>query len=50
MLASLLIIYYICSTNLKANHNKDFSVVKTFKVGVTSPFLFNPISSLVSIK
>ena len=25
---------YICSTNLKANHNKDYSVVKTFKVGI----------------
>ena len=23
---------YICITNLKANHNKDYSVVKTFRV------------------
>ncbi len=24
---------YFCSTNSKANHNKDHSVVKTFKAG-----------------
>ena len=24
---------YICHTKLKANHNKDYSVVKTFEAG-----------------
>jgi hypothetical protein len=39
LFAKLLIIEYICRTNLKANHNKDYSVVKTFKAGQLAFFL-----------
>ena len=31
---------YFCGTNFEANHNKDYSVVKTFKAGLTSRFLY----------
>ena len=32
---------YLCSTNFYAIHNKDYSVVKTYKVGkvTSSPFI-----------
>ncbi|SRR5690554_4874773 len=30
---------YICQTIFEANHNKDYSVVKTFKAGITSVVL-----------
>jgi len=29
---------YLCTTFLNDIHNKDYSVVKTFRVGTTSPF------------
>ena len=32
--------FYICTTIYKANHNKDYSVVKTFKAGQLA-FLLN---------
>ncbi len=38
------IMTYICYTNLKANHNKDYSVVKTFKAGQLA-FIFYPEQS-----
>ena len=35
------ILFYFCGTNLKANHNKDYSVVKTFKAGQLAFFLYS---------
>ena len=32
-------IAYFCDTNLKANHNKDYSVVKTFEAGQLAFFV-----------
>ena len=31
---------YLCSTNFQANHNKDYSVVKTFRAGQLALFVF----------
>jgi hypothetical protein len=32
--------FIFATLNLEANHNKDYSVVKTFKAGVTPRFYF----------
>jgi hypothetical protein len=38
---------YICKIKLKAYHNKDYSVVKTFKAGSNSRFLFKKLSNRI---
>jgi hypothetical protein len=35
VLLVIVIFVYICVHNQKANHNKDYSVVKTFKIAPT---------------
>lgn len=42
-------INYICVELLKAIHNKDYSVVKTFKAGATRLFLFLEFSNFLHL-
>ena len=42
----MFLVSYIWSYNLKANHNKDYSVVKTFKAAFPGRFLYDVVNAI----